>query len=154
MMNRVYVAFITFLSVAITLASNQAFGGSGAAPGGSSASTNSIFRPSVTRLPHHHNGRNIRALFPATGGFFWEPSNGFWRPSNGEPNVEVTQKITGDIYTCSYYLPWDWVHRCPPIASPPEPPPPPVVYAPACPTQTVTVPGADGKDQTVTMVRC
>jgi hypothetical protein len=23
-----------------------------------------------------------------------------------------------------------------------------------CPTQAVTVPGADGKDQTITMVRC
>jgi hypothetical protein len=25
---------------------------------------------------------------------------------------------------------------------------------PGCPAQTVTVPGADGKDQTVTVVRC
>jgi len=149
MTNRAYTAFVTFLGVTVSLASNQAFGGSGATPGGASVPAPSIFRPSVTRAPHHHIGRNTGAFFPGAGGFFVGPSA-------GQPNVEVTQTITDGIYTCTYYLPWDWVHRCPPsfFAGPPEPPPPPVVHSTGCPAQTVTVPGADGKDQTVMMLRC
>jgi hypothetical protein len=148
MMYKVYAAFIVSLSAALTLASNQAFGQLGAAHGGVSASTHSTFHPSVTRSPHHHNRRNIGTFFP--GDFFWGP----W---NGQPNVEVTQPISGDIhYTYKFDVPWDWAHRYPPsfFASPPEPPSPPVAYRPGCPAQTVTVPGADGKDQTVSMVRC
>jgi len=143
MPNRTYTAFITFLGVAASLASNQAFGGSGAAPAGGSVSAPSIFRPSVTRR-HHHIGRNIGTFFPWGGGF------------TVQPNVEVTQTIRDGIYTCTYDLPWDWVHRCPPsfFSGPPESPPPPVVHSTGCPVQTVTVPGADGKDQTVTMLRC
>jgi hypothetical protein len=38
--------------------------------------------------------------------------------------------------------------------SAPQPPSPPMAYAPGCARQTVTVPGADGKDQTVNVVRC
>jgi len=145
MINRVHTAFITFLVATTTLASSQAFGGSGPIP----APAQSIFRPSVTRSPHQHNRRDIGTFFPGVGGFFWGQPN-------GQPNVDVTQTIAGGLYTCTYDLPWDWVHRCPPsfFASPPEPPPPPVMYAPGCAAQTVTVPGADGKDQTVSMLRC
>jgi hypothetical protein len=154
MMYKVYAAFIMSLSVALTVASNQALGGSGAVHGAVSASTHSPFHPSVTRSPNHHNGRNRGIFFPAAEGFFWDPSN-------GEPNVDVTPPISGptsgDInYTYKYDVPWDWAHRYPPsfFASPPKPPSPPVAYVPGCPAQTVTVPGEDGKDQTVSIVRC
>jgi hypothetical protein len=74
---------------------------------------------------------------------------------DGGLNVDVYRPTSGDIhFTCTYDVPWDWVHRCPPVVSPPEPPPLPVVRAPGCLPQAVTVPGADGKDQTVSMVRC
>ena len=147
-MYKVYAAFIMSLSVA--LASNQAFGGSGAAHGGVSASAHSGFHPSVVRLPHRHNGRNFGTFFPVVG-------DSFLGSSNGEPNLGVPQPMSGDItYTYKYDVPWDWAHRFPPgfFADPPKPPSPPVAYVPGCPAQTVTVLGADGKDQTVTMVRC
>ena len=57
-------------------------------------------------------------------------------------------------FTCTYDIPWDWAHRCPPIPTPPEPPLAPAARAPSCVPQNVTVPGSDGKDQTITMVRC
>ena len=151
MIYKAYAAFIMSLGVAFTLASNQAFGGSGAGHGGVSAARHSPFHPSVTRSPHHQNRRNLGTFFPGAGGFFWGPSN-------GQPNVEVAQPI-GPIsgitnFTCTYDIPWDWVHRCPPVVSPPEPAPPPMARVSPCPAQTVTVPGADGKDQTISMVRC
>jgi hypothetical protein len=154
MIYKVYAAFIMSLSLALALGYGQAFGQSGAAQGGVSASAHSAFHPSVTRSPHLNNRRNIGPFFPTNGGFFWGSSN-------NQPNVEVTPPISAQVsadinYTYKYDFPWDWAHRYPPslFAGPPEPPPLPIPYARGCPTQTVTVPGADGKDQTVTMVRC
>jgi|SRR5262245_43687 len=142
MTSRVYTAFITFLGVAITLASNQAFGQlSAAAPSGPPA------MPSARHNVAPH--RNIGTFFPAAGGVFGGPFN-----SQPNLNLDVRQTITDGIYTCTYDIPWDWVHRCPPIVSAPVPPPPPVVLAPGCRPQAVTAPGPDGKDQTITMVRC
>ena len=62
--------------------------------------------------------------------------------------------VDANRFTCTYDIPWDWAHRCPLIANPPEPPLAPAARAPNCAPQTVTVPGSDGKDQTITMVRC
>jgi hypothetical protein len=154
MMYKVCAASILSLGVALTLASSQAFGGSGVAHGGVSAATHSPFHRSFARLPNHRNGRNPGTFFPADAGFFWGPSD-------DQPNVEATQPpsgpISGDVnYTYKYDVPWDWAHRYPPsfFASPPRPPSPPVAYVPGCPAQAVTVPGKDGKDQTVAIVRC
>lgn len=81
----------------------------------------------------------------AFGGFSWGPFGGL--------NADVYRP--NDIrFTCTYDIPWDWVHRCPPVVSAPVPFPPPVVLAPGCRPQAVTAPGPDGKDQTITMVRC
>ena len=147
---KMYAAFIASLGVALTLASSESFGRSGAASDGRSASTHSISHRSVARSLHHHHGRNTGAFWPAAGGFFYNPPN-------GEPNVDITQPQSGDVhYTCTYDIPWDWAHRCPPFVSPSEPPSAPVVraYVPSCPAQTVTVPMGDGKEQTVSIVRC
>lgn len=146
MMHKMCAAFIMSASVALALASSQAFGQSGAGHGGASASTHSTFRSG-----HQHNRRN--AFVPTTGGIFWGPSNGV-------PNVEVAQPvapISGDFtYTYKYDVPWDWAHRYPPsfFAGSQEPSAPPVAYRPGCAAQSVTVPGADGKDQTISVVRC
>jgi hypothetical protein len=154
MMYKVCAAFIMSISVTLALASNQAFGQS-AVQGGSSASMHSTSHPSVIRSPHHRIDRidrNRGAFFPTTGGFFW--------PSNGVPNVEVAQPtgpISGDFtYTYKNDFPWDWAHRYPPslFAAPAEPIPPPVSSRSGCAAQAVTVPGADGKDQTINMIRC
>lgn len=151
MMNKASRAFMTSLGVTIALAASQAFGAPPAPSGGGAASAHSGARPSVA--PHHH-GRNARGFFSSPGGWYWSPS----APSNGQPNVDVRQIITGGpSYTCTLDIPGDWAHRCPPslFASPPEPPPPPPVpYELGCPAQSVTVPGADGKDQTIKIVRC
>jgi hypothetical protein len=147
MMRQVCATFIASLSVAFILTSNQAFG-QRAAHGGGSASTHSSGHRGAM---HHHNRRNIGTVFPAVGGFFGGPFN-----SQPNLNLDVRQTITDGIYTCTYDIPWDWVHRCPPsfFAGPPVPPTPPVALRPGCAGQTVTVPGADGKDQTVNMLRC
>jgi len=152
MMYKVCAAFTMSISVVLALASNQALGQSGPAQHGSSASMHSTSHRSVTHSPHRID-RNRGAFFPTTGGFFSGPSNGV-------PNVEVTQPtgaISGDFnYTFKNDFPWDWAHRYPPqlFATPPEPLPPPVSYRPGCAAQIVTVPGADGKDQTINMMRC
>jgi hypothetical protein len=146
---KVYAAFIASLGVALTLASSESFGKSGAASGGRSASTHSKSHRSIARSQHHHS-RNTGAFWSAAGGFFYNPPN-------SEPNVDITQPQSGNVhYTCTYDIPWDWAHRCPPLVSPSEPPSGQVgrPYVPGCPAQAVTVPTGDGKEQTVNIVRC
>jgi hypothetical protein len=153
MCNKMYAALIMFFSVALTIASNQAFGESGAIH--KSRSTHSAFHPTVTLSLDHHRGRHTgahhrgRNIGTAVGGFFFGPAN-------AQPEVVVTEpQLSGETpYTCSLDIPWDFVHRCP---SPPEPASGPDVIpfvTPGCPAQHVTVPMGDGKEQTVTIVRC
>ena len=159
MMYKVSAAFIMSISVALALASNQAFGQSGAALGGRAASV-STFQPLATRslhhlnrrnMLHHLNRRNIQPFF--NGGFCCEPLNSL-------PGVDLAPApaMTGDFhYTFKNEVPWDWAHSLPPNffgAAPADSPAPGVSYAPGCRTQTVTAPGADGKDQTINMLRC
>lgn len=152
---KMYGAFVASLSVvALILAANETFGRSGAALGGVSgvahgggpAATHSTSHRSAARLLRHHRRNNVGALWPAAGGFFYDP----W---NGEPNVNATQPMSGDVhYTYTYDVPWDAVHRFPQAVTPSEIFVRP--YVPGCPTQAVTVPGNDGKEQTVNIVRC
>jgi hypothetical protein len=153
MCNKMYAALIMFFSLALTIASNQAFGESGATHG--FPSTHSTFHPTVTLSLDHHRGRHAgahhrrRNIGTAIGGFF----NG---PVNAKPEVVVTEpQLSGETpYTCSLDIPWDFVHRCP---SPPEPASGPNVIPSVtlgCPAQQVTVPMGDGKEQTVSIVRC
>jgi hypothetical protein len=145
---KMYVAFIASLSVAITVASNDTFGASGAVHGGKSASAHSA--PSAMRPESpgkHHNERNA-------GWALWPTAGGFYGPSYVEPNVNVTPSISGDVhYTYTYDVPWDAVHRYPLVINTHEPVVRP--YVPGCPAQTVTIPlGDDGKEQTINIVRC
>lgn len=125
MMQKAFAAFVMSLGVALVPVSNQAFGGS------------------------------TRALLPVAA---WGPYGGL----NVGPFGDLSAGPFGGLYvdayrpsfTCTYDIPWDWAHRCPPIANPPEPPLAPAARGPSCVPQSVTIPGADGKDQTITMVRC
>src|ERR1700719_199588 len=107
---RMYGALIASLSVvALMLGANETLARSGAAPGGGSASTHPIFRPSVARsLRHHqsfrHHGRNNLGLFwPGVGDFSDGP--------NGEPLVDVPPPPPADIRnTYTYDVPWDCAH--------------------------------------------
>jgi hypothetical protein len=138
-----YAAFIAFLSaVALMLAANEASARSGAAPRGF-ASRHAILHPSAAHSLRHHRRNNSGIPWLATG-------DAFYGPSNGEPMVDVTQPTSGDIrYTYTNDVPWDWAHRYPPNLTPSERP-----YVPSCPTETVTVPGHGGKEQTVSIMRC
>jgi hypothetical protein len=142
---RMYVAFIAFLSaITLMLAANETFAKSGATHRGAFASARSISPPSVARPFRHHRGHHAGAVWPAVGDFFYGPSN-------GEPLVDVTPPIPGDIRnTQAYDIPWDWAHRYPPVVAPSRRP-----YVPSCPTQTVTVPGGhDSTEHTVNITRC
>jgi len=141
---RVYGAFIASLSVvALMLAANETFAGSGTTLRGGFASKHSISRPSVAQSFRHRRRNNVGTFWPAGGDFFYGPSN-------GEPMADVTPPTSGDIrYTQTYDVPWDWAHRYPPVVTPSERP-----YVPSCPAETVTVPGHGGKEQTVSIMRC
>jgi hypothetical protein len=137
-----YGALIASLgAVTLMLAANETFARGGL------ASTHSISRPPVVRSFRDHHRDNARD----NAGAFWPGEGDYsYGPSNGEPMAGVAQPTAGDIHaTCTYDIPWDWVHRCPPALAPSARP-----YAPSCPAETVTVPGNDGVEQTVSITRC
>jgi len=153
MLRRMYAAFIMSLGVAVTLASNQAFGQQGAAPLASMRSAGPSL-PSVSSNPSAPSVPSAPFFRTARG---FHGARSFHRPLNHGLDLNEYRDITR--FTCSYDIPWDWVHRCPPVASPLGPPPTPVVSAPVisapgCVQQDITVPGTDGKNQTITMLRC
>ena len=93
---------------------------------------------------HHHHQRN--------GGAFWPGDYGSYGAPDGGPYAEVT--TTQPAYeapraTCTYDMPWDWAHRCPPAVAPSDKP-----YAPSCPTEVMKFTGRDGTEQTVNVTRC
>jgi hypothetical protein len=147
MTNRMYRTLIASVgAAALILAANQTFAEPGTAHAGKIVQTHPTFRPTVARAFGHHRGN--------TAGIFWPGDYGY-APTNSEPPAEVTPPPSGDVhYTYTYDVPWDWAHRYPPsmTAVPSEPAVKP--YVPGCQGQAVTVPGADGKDQTVNIVRC
>jgi len=145
MKRNVCAAFALSLGVGLAFASSQAVGDVWSGHGGISGAKHSPFNRSHH---NHHHRRNLGAFLPTTGGFFWGPQN------SGVTVDSYAAPVADYRFTCTYDIPWDWVHRCPPLAGPPETPLIPVARVPACVPQAVTVPGADGKDQTITMVRC
>ena len=162
MRDKIYLVLIMSLSVVLTLAADQALGGSRGAAGTKSTSFHTPTHPSVGRSRQLHRGRHTGrarhrgAFWPAVGAFTYGPA--FRQPEG--PEVDVTEPKSGDThYTCTYDIPWDWVHRCPPFVGSSDPlseSPAPVItpIVPGCPSETVTVPRGNGKEQTVTIVRC
>src|SRR5258708_33562942 len=129
-------------ALALVLAADQTFARSGTAPGARSASTHSISPPTAFRSPRHHRGNRVGGLWPAAGGYFYAPPN-------GEPVADAAQPSADIHYTYKYDVPWDWAHRFPPNVVPSD-----RAYVTQCPAETVTVPGAGGKDHTVNIMRC
>lgn len=134
------------LGVALALASSQAFGGPGVRTGGVTAAPHSAPHRSAHRVPN-------RTLLPVAGGYYYGDGS-YSRPQA----TELMQPLSGDFtYTYKMDVPWDWAHRYPPgfLGAPMQSSAAPArAYVPGCPAQVVTVPGADGKDQTVSIVRC
>jgi hypothetical protein len=136
---RIYGTVFASLSVIALFAANETFAASQAA---NRAAFNSP-HPTHPLSPSiwHHRRRNL--------GAFW-PGDYFYGPSNGEPTIGVTQPPSGDIHqTYTYDVPWDWAHRYPPSVRPSDRP-----YVSSCPPETVNVPGRDGAEQTITIMRC
>jgi hypothetical protein len=140
-------AFIASLGVvALVFATSETFGASGAVHAGRAVSAHPIFRPLAGRSLQHRRRNNN------TGGFWWG-GGGFDGPYGfgyGEPGGGVVQPGSNDTrYTYTYDVPWDAIHRFPPMVAPSDKP-----YVAECPTQTVMVPGRDGKEQSVNITRC
>jgi hypothetical protein len=134
-------------AVALMLAADEAFAGSGAvagaAPRAAFASTHAMSRPPVGHSFRHHRRNFVGTFWPGVGDFFYDPSN-------GGPLVDTTLPTSPDVhYTYTYDVPWDWAHRYPPNVTPSDRP-----YVPSCGTESVTVPGRYGTDQTVNVTRC
>jgi hypothetical protein len=140
---RMYGAFIASLSaIALMLAANETFAASGTGARGGFTAAHSISHRSLAHsLRRHQRGNAI----------FWPTDNGYFDgSSDGAPLADVTQPTSGDIhYTTTYDVPWDWAHRLPPDVTPSNRP-----YVPSCPTEAVTVPGHNGREQTVSVTRC
>jgi hypothetical protein len=146
---RKYGALIASLgAAALVFAGNEAFARSAAAPHGVVAAKHSIARHHALlhrHFPRNNNNNNndFWTAWPAYGDY----SNG---PTPGEPPVDLAQPVPNEIRNSQAYdIPWDWAHRYPPFVTPGEKP-----YVPTCPAETVTVPGHDGKEQTVNITRC
>jgi hypothetical protein len=134
---RLHRALVASLSViALMLAAND----TSARPGG--AARGVIATPHAFIGRHHH--RNIGAFWPSVGDYGYGPT------TDGGPYAAVTQPTyDAPRSTCTYDMPWDWAHRCPPAVAPSE-----KAYAPSCPTEVMKFPGRDGTEQTVNITRC
>lgn len=94
---------------------------------------------------HHHHRRGFVGGFWPGGGFYYGGA------PYSEPFAESSLPLSTDInytYTYKQDVPWDWVHRYPPIVTPSDRP-----YVPACSNEPVTVPGRRG-EHTVNVIRC
>jgi hypothetical protein len=133
LMHRAFIASLGLL--ALVFAPSETFARSAGTHGGASA------HRSVAHLRHHHRAHRLETFLPAIG-------DTFYQPLNGEPPVDFTQSAPRNSY--AYDAPWDWAHRYPPVVTAPELRP----YVPDCHAQTVTVPGEDGGQRAVNILRC
>jgi hypothetical protein len=142
---RKYGALIACLGVAaLVFAANEASARSGAVHRGGVSSKHLIAHSQFHRHNRRNNfGNNFGTVWPAFDDSF------YGSPIGAAPS-DITQPIPNDIRNSQAYdIPWDWAHRYPPLVTPGEKP-----YVMTCPSETVTVPGRDGKEQTVNIMRC
>ena len=91
-------------------------------------------------------GSRAMGYWPAEG-YYYDPSYGS-SPYGTSPLV-VRPPPRDFNYTHTQDVPWDAVHRFPPMVAPSNRP-----YVQDCTAQTVTVPGRNGEGQTVNIMRC
>jgi len=150
MTSRMHGAFVASLSIAALLLSAKETFAAPQGVRGRVAATRSIFHPLGVQSLRHHHRKNFGAIFwPGVDDF----SNGFgsfgYGPSGGQPLVGGPPP-SGDVhYTYTYDVPWDWAHRLPPNVTPSDRP-----YVSSCPVETVKLPGRDGEESTVNVMRC
>lgn len=138
-----YRALVASLSVAaLMLAANETFARSAGAQRGAFASPHGNFHSPGNRAFRHHRRND--------GAIFWPGVDGYdYGPTGGEPLVEAAPPSGDTRTTYTYDVPWDWVHRYPPMVARSDRP-----YVSSCPEESVTVPGHDGKERTVNVMRC
>lgn len=135
--------FIASLSLALTVAVNESFARSGATGHGGKSGSHASGLPSRANAASLRHQRNAGwGLWPTTSGVYVSG-----QPSYVEPNVNVTGPTSQHI-TYTYDVPWDAVHRYPPVVRVHE-------TEAGCRSETVTVPrDSDGKKQSINIVRC
>jgi hypothetical protein len=142
-------AFVASLgAVALMLAASETSARSGGGQGASVAATRAMAHAPAARAFRHHHGRGF--VGPGVGGFFYGP-DAFYG-SGGGPLVDAPQlpPPSNDFhYTYTDDVPWDWAHRYPPNVNPSDRP-----YVSSCGAETVTVPGRDGTDHSINIMRC
>ena len=93
--------------------------------------------------PFHHHGRGFAGGFWPGGGFYYGDA------PYSEPLMNAGLPQSTDVtYTYKQDVPWDWVHRLPPMVTPSD-----RAYVSTCKDEPVTVPGSSG-EQTVNVIRC
>jgi hypothetical protein len=138
---RVSLALVASLSAAALLLATSETSARAGARGG-------VARPGAAPLiarHHHHNRGGVGEFWPGDYGDY-----GTSDATDGGPYAAVAQPTyEAPRATCTYDMPWDWAHRCPPAVAPTE-----KAYAPSCPTEVMKVPGRYGTEQTVNVTRC
>lgn len=140
MTHRMYGALIASLSAVTLMLANGALAASGGAPHGAVVSAHPISHPRAFSSFRHHRRFD--------GGFFW-PGDFDYGPSYGEPLGGIPPLPPPSDMRYTYDVPWDWAHRFPPMVAPSDHP-----YVPSCPAESVKVPGHNGEEQTVNVIRC
>jgi len=149
MMSRSYGAVLASLgAAAVLLVVPESFARPGGAGPHGVAGAPGVARPHppIGSMGRFHRRNNAFVYWPGGGGFFYDNA-----PYNySQPFLENVQPQPSDVrYTYTYDVPWDWTHRLPPNVTPSDRP-----YVPSCPSETVTVPGRDGGEHTVNIMRC
>ena len=132
------------LFVSADLAAARSGGGAGGR--GGFASAHAMIRPHGLGGFRHH-GRFIGGVWTYWPGY---DDYGYGSGPYGAPAGEAALPQSNDVHTTyTYDVPWDWAHRYPPNVTPSDRP-----YVSSCPTESVTVPGRGGGEQTVNITRC
>jgi hypothetical protein len=144
MKNQIRISLVRALvaslgAAALIIPSHHAFARSGAA-----AAHGPVAAPRpVSTARHYHRRRNGGSYWPGDYGYDYGATDGGPYAAVAQPTYEAPRA------TCTYDMPWDWAHRCPPAVAPTE-----KAYAPSCPTEVMKFPGRDGAEQTVNITRC
>jgi hypothetical protein len=135
-----YGALIASLgAIALMLAANETFAAS------RSTSAHPVSHRSAGHFFRHHRQPQAAIVWPGDDGYFYGPYGG----TTFEGTLDGTPASAGARYTDRNDIPWDWVHRYPPVVLPSDRP-----YVSSCSSESVTVPDRSGGNEQINVVRC
>jgi hypothetical protein len=133
-------------AMALMFAANETFARSGGVQGAGVAAARAIAHPIGAHAFRQHRRHFVGP--GVVGGYYYGPDA--YSGTDSAPLVDMPQPASNDVrYTYTYDVPWDWAHRLPPNVTPSDRP-----YVPGCGSETVTVPGRNGSEQTINITRC